>query len=200
MTCLSARSVRSTAVLLVWLLSASPVLAHDLADGFRRARAIVGRHLKNVKLNSVYGTPAFDASGRRTGDIFLNFSGQGTQEKWMLMSLTLTTAGALTGEQEADNPREDRWGHHEKPGLELDQWLPPEEAVAMALKLHPGHEPTGGISLAYHVSAEHLGRFVMVLYWELRGEIRFAALDARYGKVLESGSTPSPRWKIPVLR
>ncbi|MBI3890030.1 MAG: hypothetical protein HY303_00715 [Candidatus Wallbacteria bacterium] len=140
----------SVAVLAVAVAWAPQAQAHDLADGYLRARAIVARHLEHAKLNSAYGTPAFDETGRRIGDIFLNFTGQDSQGRWMLMSLTLAPGGSLQGETDPDNPREDRWGHHEKPPVELDAWLPPEEAVATAINLQPGHAPTAGISLAYY--------------------------------------------------
>ncbi len=186
--------VRLGLVAVMFWSSASAALAAggDLADGYLRARRVVAAHLSEVKLNSVYGTPAFDEKGRRVDDLFLNFTGRDAKGRPMLMSLTLAPDGALTGEHEADNPRLDRFGHHAKPGLELDAWFPPEEAVAIAIASHPGHPPTQGISLAYHNSTEFGNRVVMVLYWVHEGRVRDVVLDARYGRVLEVGDQPAP--------
>jgi hypothetical protein len=179
-------------LLAIALVLSPGLLAHDLADGYLRARAIVGRHLDNVKLNSAYGTPAFDASGRQVGDIFLNFSGQDKKGRWMLMSLTLKPGGELSGEGESSNPRLDQWGHYQKPAIELEAWFPPEEGVAIAIKRHPGHEPAGAISLAYRNSSEFNNRVVIILYWEQGHAIRDAVLDGRYGTVLQVNETPWP--------
>lgn len=182
------------ALVLILALASVPLAraGEDLADGYLRARAVVARHLGDVKLNSVYGTPAFDAHGARIDDVFLNFCGKDAAGNPMLMSLTLTPQETLLGEGDPDNPRPDKYGHHLKPGIALDVWLPCEEAVAIALAQHVGHDPTaGGISLAYFQEKVG-GRVLMVLYWRRDQQIHDAVIDARYGDVLSIGHTPWP--------
>lgn len=186
------RSLVVLAALALVLALRAPAHAQDLADGCRAARVIVARHLTQVQLNSAYGTPAFDRTGRRIGDVFLNFCGRNAAGEWMLMSLTLHPDGMLTGEHDPDNPRPDHYGHHLKLPVELEAWLPPEEAVAAALAQHAGHGEPVEISLAYTHTKEHGGRVVIVLYWLLGGVIHDVMLDARYGEVLEVGETPWP--------
>lgn len=186
------RSLLGSLALVALIVLASGAHAQDLAEGCRAARAIVARHLTDVKLISAYGTPAFDPRGRRIDDVFLNFSGRGAQGAWMLYSLTLSPDGSLTGEGSPENPRPDHYQHHTKRPIELEAWLPPEEAVGSALALHAAHGQPREISLAYTHTKEHGGRIVIVLYWELGGAIHDVTLDARYGDVLGVGETPWP--------
>lgn len=186
------RPASSLLLVLAALALAASACAQDLADGCRAARAVVARHLTEPHLNSAYGTPAFDKTGRRIGDVFLNFCGRDAAGNWMLMSLTLHPDGSLSGEDDEDNPRPDNYGHHLKPPVELEAWLPPEEAVAGALALHAGHGEPAEISLAYTFTKEHGGRVIIVLYWEHGEVIHDVVLDARYGEVLSVGETPWP--------
>lgn len=171
--------------------------ADDLADIAPRALSIVATHLTSPKLNSAYGTPAFDAQGRRIGEVFLNYCGQGPTGEWMLMSLTLHPDGSLTGEGDEDNPRPDEWGHHLKLGLDLVAWPSPEEGVRSALALHGGHGPTDGVSLAMLTSKEHQGRAILVLYWLNDHVIYDVVTDAKYGALISTGQTPWPHHANP---
>ena len=175
---------------LVLVAIAGLARAEDLADGVRRARAIAARHLGDVKLNSVYGTPAFDVRGRRVGALFLNFCGTDAGGHPMLMSLTLTPAEGLEGENDALRP--DTYGHHQQPGLSLEAWVQPEEALPTALAQHPaGHEPPAAVSFGYYTDRARK-RVVQVFYWERDGMIHDTVVDARYGTVLSVGHTPAP--------
>jgi hypothetical protein len=186
-------SMRHGLRLALFLAFVSPVLSgEDLADAVARARVIVARHLTDVKLNSVYGTPAFNTTGQRIDDVFLNFCGKDAAGNPMLMSLTLTPAEALEGEGNEDNPRPDTYGHHLRPGIALEAWLPPEEAVLIALAQHAGHEPaTGGVSLAYR-SDRASGRMIMVFYWRRDQLVHDVVIDARFGEIVSVGHTPWP--------
>lgn len=171
---------------------AAPVHAGEFADGFTRARAVVARYLEDPQLNSAYGTPAFDAAGNQVERIHLNFCGKGRDGQWMLYTLSLQPGGALTGEGDANNPRPDAWNHHLNKPLQPIAWLPPEEAVGIAVKQHPDHAPVDGVSMAYLHSKDHQGRAVMVLYWQRDQYIYHSVIDARYGDVVESGQTYWP--------
>lgn len=169
------------------------VRASTLASSVARATAVVARHLGSVQLNSVYGTPLFEAGGRRIDEAFLNFTGQDAAGRWMLMSLRLAPDGTLSGEDDEENPRPDNYGHHEKPGLDVAAWTAPEAAVVTAVGLHPvDHAPLEGISFAYTTSKEHQGRAVMVFYWLRDKVIHDVILDAKYGDVLGVGETAWP--------
>ena len=182
--------MRTRLALVLVLAAASVAHAEDLADGVRRARALVARHLSDVKLNSVYGTPAFDARGRRVGALFLNFCGTDAGGHPMLMSLTLTPAEGLEGENDALRP--DTYGHHLQAGLSLEAWVQPEEALPTALAQHPaGHEPPAAVSFAYYTERAR-ARVVQVFYWERDGLIHDTVMDARYGTVVSVGHTPAP--------
>ena len=182
--------MRIFSILAVLLVCAVAARAEDLSDGVRRARLVVGRHLSDVKLNSVYGTPAFDARGKRVGALFLNFCGNDAAGKPMLMSLTLTPAEGLEGEQDA--PRPDNYGHHLKPDLILEAWIPAEEALVTALGQHAAdHQPVAPISFACRAEKAH-GIIQQIFYWERDGQIHDTVLDARYGTVLSVGHTPWP--------
>lgn len=173
-------------------LAVAPAQAQDLAEGFRAAREIVARHLSNPGLNSAYGTPAFDATGRRIADVYLNFCGRDASGNPMLYSLVLHPDGRVSGEDNPNNPRPDTYGHHLNPPLQPDAWLPPEEIVGQALTLHAGHAAPKEISLAYYTSKDHHGRAVIVLYWHTGGAIHDVVIDAKYGDVLAVGETPWP--------
>lgn len=185
-------TMRAFLFLAVLVACAAPAVAGEFADGFLRARAVVGRYLEDPELNSAYGTPAFDAAGHQVDGIHLNFTGKGRDGQWMLYTLTLQAGGVLTGEGAPNNPRPDAWDHHLVKPLQPAAWLPPEEAVGIALKEHPEHPPVNGVSMAYAVSKDHQNRAVMTLYWQRDDYIYHTIVDARYGDVIEKGQTYFP--------
>ena len=166
------------------------LFAQGLGDGYQQALKVVASRLSNPRLISARGAPAFDASGRQTGEVFFNFCGQDAGGEWMLVALTLRPDGSLADEGGAEPPRPDHYGHHLKRPVLLDAWVPPEELVPVALRLHAGHPTSDEISLAYYTSREYGGRTIIVLYWEAGGVIHDAVFDARYGDVLSVEDTP----------
>lgn len=183
------RLTRVALALLSALAFAGPARCGSLDEAYPRAKAEASRHLSNVKLSYVAATPAFAADGARTGDVWFNFTGVGRAGKPMLVSVTLKPDDRIVYDPVSDAPREDRFGHHTKPPLNISHWMAAEVALAMALKHHTFHPPKDGVSLAIRRSQEYGNGPIMKLYWTSGDWIVHVVFEPRTGSILDAGKT-----------
>lgn len=162
----------------------------ETTDIYRTARSFASESLKNVRLTRTSGNDVFDITGRRQGPIICNFVGQDTNDRWMIINFDMTTDGRVDFDP-ADNPREDRWGHHLKPDLELERWISLEEGALVAVKQHPDNPPRSGVSMASFWSTSE-NRFHLGYYWQIEQWIYFVDMDPRTGAVVKVGRVEFP--------